>query len=291
MSENKSMLAWVMLGGLALVWGSSFILIKKGLEVYTAGEVGAIRILSAALFLTPVALKNLSSLSKRNWQLLFVVGLCGSTIPAFLFAVAQTHIDSAIAGVLNAITPMFTMIIGFVFFKQKASLMVTLGLLLGFLGSILLIMTGAGGIAQINLYALLVVLATVFYATNLNLIKYFITDLKAEVITSVSLLIVGPAVGIYLLFYTGFVNTLMHAEGAGVALSYLAFLGVIGTAMALIVFNHLVKITSPIFTSSVTYIIPAVAVGWGLVAGEKLLLGHYGGMVLILVGVYLTTKK
>lgn len=292
MAKREDFMSWGLLLVLALVWGSSFILIKKGLIVYSAGQVGAIRILSASLFLLPLAIKNLAQLNRNHWLLLLCVGLVGSFIPAFLFAKAQTNLPSSVAGILNALTPLFTMIIGASFFSQKINLRITLGLIIGFFGSLVLIVGGTGGeISQLNYYALLVVLATIFYGINLNLIKYRISDLDAKTITSISLFIVGPAAAVYLFVFSDFVSKTQNNSAALFSLGSLTLLGIMGTAIALILFNYLVKITTPIFTSSVTYIIPMVAVAWGVYDGEQLNVEHYSGMFLIIVGVYLANKR
>lgn len=277
---------------LSLIWGSSFILIKRGLDVYSAGEVGALRIAAASLFLLPFALKGLKDINKSHWIKLLSVGLFGSLLPAFLFAKAETQLPSSVAGILNALTPLFTMLIGAMFFSQKINLKTAIGLMVGFLGTLLLIVAGSGGdLSDLNYYGLYVVLATIFYGANLNLIKYKIPDLRARTITSISLLIVGPAAIVYLLLGTGFVNKTFNVEGAYFSLGAIVILGVLGTAIALIIFNQLVKMTSPIFTSSVTYIIPIVAVIWGLFDNEQLYTGHYAGMAFIILGVYLAKTK
>lgn len=292
MSENKNLLAWAMLIGLSLIWGSSFILIKRGLDIYSASEVGALRIASASIFLLPFALSGLNKIRARHWKLLFFVGLFGSLLPAFLFAKAQTQLPSSVAGILNALTPLFTMLIGILFFSQRINLKTTVGLLVCLIGTIFLIIAGSGGdVSDLNYYGFYVVLATIFYGANLNLIKYHIADLRARTITSVSLLIVGPVSIIYLFSATDFLYKTTHVDGAWFAFGAVVLLGVLGTAIALIIFNQLVKLTSPIFTSSVTYIIPIIAVGWGLLDNEQLFLGHYFGMGLIILGVYLSRNR
>lgn len=292
MSENKNLLAWTMLIGLALIWGSSFILIKKGLAVYGPGEVGALRIASASIFLIPLALQGLKNVEKRHWKLLLAVGFFGSLLPAFLFAKAQTQLPSSVAGILNALTPLFTMLLGSLFFNQRIKIKTAIGLFVGFLGTALLIVAGSGGkLSDLNYYGLYVVLATIFYGANLNLIKYKIPDLRARTITSISLMLVGPMALIYLFTGTSFIETTQTVEGAWFSFGAVVILGVMGTAIALIIFNQLVKLTSPIFTSSVTYIIPIVAVAWGLLDGENLYPGHYLGMVLVIIGVYLAKNK
>ncbi len=292
MTKNTNVIAWLLMAALSLIWGSSFILIKRGLDVFSAGEVGAIRIIAAAIFLLPFAIQGLKNVKQKHWILLLCVGLFGSFLPAFLFAKAQTQIASSVAGILNALTPLFTMIIGAIFFTQRFTLRTILGLVIGFGGTVILILAGSGGdISQLNFYALFVVLATIFYGANLNLIKFKIPDLRARTITSISLSLVGPMAAIYLFSATDFVYKINHTDGAMWSLGAIVLLGVMGTAIALILFNQLVKITTPIFTSSVTYLIPIVAVIWGLWDGEQLFLGHYLGMLAIIFGVYLANRK
>ena len=290
--KNKNWVAWGILAILSLIWGSSFILIKKGLVVYSAGEVGALRILSAALFLAPLAIRKLKTLSWPQLRLLFGIGLLGSFIPAFLFATGQTRLDSGITGVLNGLTPIWVLIIGAVFYKQKVTRYQVVGLLLAFVGTFVLLTAGSGGdLSSINFYALFIVLATICYGANLNIIKFHLAGINAVVITSVSILLVGPMALIYLLTASEVTTKLNEVPGAWAALGYISLLGVMSTSIALIMFNHLVKLTTPIFTSTVTYFIPIVALAWGLLDGEVLILGQVIGILAIIIGVFVTNRK
>lgn len=291
-TKSNRFIGWVLLMVLALIWGSSFILIKKGLQVYGPGEVAGIRILAASFFLLPWAVTNLRKVNKGNLKYLFFIGMAGSFIPAFLFAKAQTKIDSSLAGVLNALTPFFVLIIGAVFFGQLIYRRQSIGLTIGFLGTAVLVTAGSGGLMEnIDFYGLFVVLATVFYGINVNIIKFKLIGLRALTITSISLLIVLPFAATYLFGFTDFIYKLNNAEGAIFSLGVVVLLGVMGTAIALVLFNKLVQITTPIFTSSVTYLIPIFAVLWGYLDGEVLLFPHYSGMAIILVGVFITNRK
>jgi len=290
-SKDQSTLAWVLLVILALIWGSSFILIKKGLLVFNPGEVGALRIVFAGLVLLPFSLPKLKGISRKYWGLLFVVGLFGSFIPAFLFAKAQTQLDSSITGVLNGLTPIFTLIIGYIFFHQRIRSQNWVGILVGFLGMTWLAMNGEDGIGKINYYVFFVIVATMLYGTNVNLIKYKIKDLPSLLITSVSLSMVLPFGLIFLFLATDFTQKITEVQGAGLALFYIALLGIMGTAVALILFNKLVKISSPIFSSSVTYLIPIVAIAWGLIDNETLQWTDFIGIAAIIFGVYYASKK
>jgi drug/metabolite transporter (DMT)-like permease len=277
---------------LALIWGTSFILIKQGLKVFAPDEVGALRVTSAALFLLPAALIRFKELTKEHYWKLLLSGLMGIFIPAFLFAIAQTNMDSSVAGIMNTLTPLFTLLVGSVIFKQKFKSLAVVGIVLGFLGGVVLMFARTGGeIGSLNFYALLIVIACVFYGANLNFIKYKITDLKALTITSGSLLMIGPLAIIYLFGFSDFTYKLETMDGAWRACGFIVLLGIMSTAIATFLFNRLVKISTPIFASSVTYIMPIVAVGWGLADGETLGLGHFIGMGAITVGVYLANRK
>jgi drug/metabolite transporter (DMT)-like permease len=290
--KNPNVLAWGLLLLLSLIWGSSFILIKRGLEIYSAGEVGALRILTACIFLLPVSIPKLAKLSLGHMKLLLFIGLLGSFIPAFLFATGQTRLDSGLTGVLNALTPIFVLIIGVIFYQQKTRRTQVMGLILAFIGTAILLLAGsAGNISQFNYYALFIVGATICYGANLNVIKFHLADLNPVVITSVSILFVGPLAAIYLFTFTDFSVTLTTVDGAWRALGFVSILGVVGTAIALILFNRLVQLTSPIFTSTVTYFIPIVAIIWGLVDGETFITGQILGMVAIFLGVFITNRK
>jgi len=291
-SGSPNLRAWLLLVLLALIWGSSFILIKKGLVSLEIGEVGALRIVSAGLFLTPFALYYLRKVQRQYYGKLFITGLLGNFIPAFLFATAQTQLGSGITGIFNSVTPLFTMAIGALFFANKFTKKDVAGLFLAFVGCIVLILSGSGGdIGNINGYVVFVILATLCYGTNVNFIKAFLKDSKALEITSVSLMFNTPLALVYLLFMTDFASNLKNTDGAFEAAGAIVLLGVLGTAIALIFFNYLVKLTTPVFATSVTYLIPIVAVFWAVLDGEILLFGHYLGMAVILTGVYLANRK
>lgn len=292
--SESTLKAWGFLIILALVWGSSFILIKRGLEVYSPGEVGALRIVFAGLVLLPLSLPRLKGLNKRQVKNLIVVGLVGSFIPAFLFAKAQTQLSSSLTGVFNAMTPLFVVIIGALFFKSRITRRNAIGLVIAFLGVVILLMVKEGGLgnfSEINAYALLVLLACACYGLNLNIIKYRFVELKPVAITAISLSIVLPLALIYLFTSTQFSFKILHVEGAVQAAGYLAILGIVGTALALILFNVMVKVATPVFASSVTYLIPIVAIMWGLLDGEVLLAGHYFGIIAVIFGVWVGNRR
>lgn len=290
--DNNKAKAVTLLILLSLIWGTSFILMKRGLTVFSAGEVGSIRVVAAMLFLLPLALTKLKDLSGVQYGKLLASGLMGIFIPAFLFAAAQTRMESSVTGIMNSLTPICTLLIGIFFFGQAFRSQSLLGIIIGLVGTIILIFANYGGaISGFNSYAFLVIVACLLYGTNLNFIKYNVTELKALTITSVSILLISPLALLYLFGFTEFTTKLSTHPEAWKALSYLVLLGIMSTSVATILFNYLVKISTPLFTSSVTYLIPIVAVMWGLLDGEKLLPGHFIGMVAIIGGVYLANRK
>ena len=289
---NTNGRALILLILLALIWGTSFILMKRALEVFSAGELGSLRVTAASVFLLPLAFLKIRELQARHYLKLFISGMMGIFFPAFLFALAQTELESSVTGIMNSLTPICTLLIGVFFFQQQFRRQSIIGIVLGLAGTVILIAANArGSFGGVNLFALLVIMACIFYATNLNYIKYKITDLGALTITSVSLLLIGPLALIYLLAFTEFTHKMQTEDGAWVAFGYTLLLGFMSTSLATILFNKLVKISSPLYTSSVTYLIPVVAVLWGVFDGESLFPGHFAGMAAIIGGVYLANRK
>lgn len=290
-SFHPDLIAWLLLILLTLVWGSSFILIKRGLTVFNPTQVSAIRILSASLFMVPFALQWLKRIDKKYYFLIFVSGFTGSLIPAFLFAMAQTRLDSAVTGMINSLTPVFVILIGFLFYRQRITGIMVMGLLMAFTGTAILMFNGSQGALQISYFAFFVVGATMLYGLNVNLLKFNLSNLNHIAISSISLVFVGPFAAIQLFLLTDFTSRFSANEGAFLAMGYLSLLGIVGTSLALMIFNKLIKISTPLFSSSVTYLIPIVAVFWGLVDGENLSIMHYLSMFIIIGGVYLANKK
>lgn len=293
MNEQHRGISILLLIVLSLIWGTSFILMKRGLVVFSPDEVGAIRVSAACLFLLPFALIKVKEVPKTEYWKLFASGMMGIFIPAFLFATAQTRIDSSVAGIMNSLTPIFTLIIGAILFHQKIKMVSVVGFLLSLGGTVLLILSRSGGqLGGFNFYAVLIIIACVFYGCNVNFIKYKVSStLGSMTITSVAVLFIGPLAIIYLLAFTDFTTNLTEVPGAWAAFGYIVFLGCMSTAIATLLFTKLIKISSPIFASSVTYIMPIVAVMWGVLDGERLYLGHYIGMIAVIGGVYLANRK
>ena len=292
MKDHPKFLPVVLLLLLSLIWGTSFILIKQGLKVFAPDEVGALRVTAASLFLLPFALVRLRELSKDDYSKLFVSGLLGIFFPAFLFAWAQTRLESSLAGILNTLSPLWTMILGALFFGQRFKGYAIIGIIISFGGAIILTLSrSTGSVSSFNSYGLLIVIACALYGTNLNWLKFKVHNMGSMTITSVALLLIGPLAAFYLFGFTDFTSKLSDAPGAWRAFGFVVLLALMSTAIANLIFAKLVKISTPLFASSVTYIMPIVAVMWGVLDGETLLIGHFIGMVAILVGVYLANRK
>lgn len=264
----------------------------NGEELFTGTQVGALRIIFAAVFIAPLALKNFRLLKTKKIWFLFIVGICGNALPAFLFATAETEIPSGLAGMLNSTTPLFTLIIAFFIFHVKVNRYQVIGLFLGLLASFGLLYFSKGLPEKpINLwYGGLVIIACICYGISLNTIKQFLQTEKAVAITALALLLVSPA-GFAILFSTDFIPRLSANEAAWQGLAAIAVLGIVGTALSLIIFNKLVQDTNTLFASSVTYLIPLVAIGWGMFDGEHLNLLQIGCAGLMLGGVLLINRN
>lgn len=284
--------AWLILMLLGITWGSSFILMKKALLVFSSGEVGALRIVISFLFLLPFALQRLRKIEPRTWLILLFAGILGNGAPAFLFAKAQTVIDSSVAGILNSLTPLFTVLVGIIAFRLKLRWFNFLGVAIGMVGAIgLLAVSGSGEFSFKFSYAIYVIIATICYALNVNIIKSWLKDIDAIGIVSLSFMLIGLPVLIYLITFTEFRMKLTDNPEAVKGLAYVATLAIGGTALALMLFNKLIKMTDPVFASSVTYLIPIIAVFWGFVDGEKFGWSYVIWVFMILSGIILVSSR
>lgn len=290
-SRQPTLLAWSLFILLAVIWGSSFILMKKGLTAFQPGEVAGIRIFTASVFLLPIAVNGFRKVRRRHTWFLFVSGFFGSLLPAFLFPIAQTRISSSVTGVLNSLTPLFTILLGALFFHSRFNFRIISGTIIGFLGSAVLIFNdNNGGFPDINFFALFVVLATLFYGLNVNIIKYYLADVRPLHIACISMVMIGPFALAYLLIKGDVLCTLQHDHASIWPFIFVMILGIIGTALAMVIFNNVIRITNTVFASSVTYLIPVIAVIWGILDGETLLPFDYLGMGAIITGVLIANR-
>lgn len=280
---------WTALIILSLIWGSSFILMKRGLESYTFSQVAGFRILFSFVFLLPLTIRNIRVIRRDNLRSLITVSLVGFAIPAFLFTKAQTQLDSLLAGILNSLTPLFTLIVGVILYRSRTRWLNVGGLAIGLLGAVGLIWNGNTAIfREINAYALYIVIATICYGINVNEVKFKLAGLTSLEITSMAFLFTGPLAGIYLL--TTDLRTSFHSADAIMNLGYIALLALFSSVIAVLIFNVLIKNTTPLFASSVTYLIPFVAIIWGIIDGEPFGIIQVLWICLIFLGVYLVNK-
>tara|TARA_B100001173_G_scaffold308352_1_gene318484 strand:+ start:600 stop:1478 length:879 start_codon:yes stop_codon:yes gene_type:complete len=290
--KNKDVIAWGLLILLAVIWGSSPFLIKKALFKLDPFEIGALRLTLASFVLMPFLLKNLKEIKRKDYFILFISGIVGNVLPYFLYPIAQTKIDSATSGVLTSLTPFFALIIGVIFYKLKATKNNIIGLIIGFLGTFLLILfSGSSGGFTADVFGLFVVAATLLYGINLNLVKYHLKHLKPIAITSFSIVSILPITLYILFFLSPFHYHLNNFDFYKVELGYVLILGVLGTSIATIIFYNLIKIKDTVFASMVTYLMPLVAISLGVIDGEKINEVQLFGMALILTGVFINGKK
>ncbi|MFY9241558.1 MAG: DMT family transporter [Polaribacter sp.] len=288
---NNQQKKWLYLILLSLVWGSSFILMKKALIGLTPIQLGALRILIAGFFLLLIGFKSLKKIQKKHYKHILSTAILGTFLPVFLFAYAVKGIDSSITSILNSLTPFNTFIVGVLAFGFTFKRQQFIGIFIGLLGTLLLILKGADLNPNQNYwFAILVVFASIGYAFNVNIVKKHLSDLSAlSIVAGNFLLMVIPAA--IVLSFTGFFETFEATETKLTAIGYITILAVFGTGIAKIFYNKLVHMASPVFASSVTYLIPIVAIFWGVLDGEKISILQFFAGIIILLGVYLVNKK
>jgi drug/metabolite transporter (DMT)-like permease len=286
-------LSWFYLILLSLVWGSSFILMKEGLTAFTSDEVAALRITIAFLALLPFMIKHYKNVNfKKDWKGLVIMGVFGNLIPAFLFTAAETQISSSLTGMLNALTPLFTILIGILVFKSKIQRYQVVGVAVGLIGAVCLMGFSEGGGETKNInYALLVVAATFCYAVSVNGIKKYLSHLNSVAASVWAFTLIGPVAVLYLFLGTDFQAHLTQNPAGPASLGYVCILAVVGTAIAVVLFNNLIRISGIVFASSCTYLIPVVAIGWGLLDGETVTIVQFFSMGIVILGVWLINKK
>ncbi|MCL6293786.1 DMT family transporter [Jejuia spongiicola] len=289
---NNINLKWIYLFALSLIWGSSFILIKKSLLGLSPYQLGALRVIITGLFLFVIGYKTVKTIKPKDWKWLIISGFLGSFIPAFFFAIAETEIDSAVVSILNSLVPLNTILLGFAVFKIASTKRQILGVIVGFIGTAILILKGAHLNPNQNyMYAVFVILSTVMYAFNVNIIKKYLQHVKPLTIATgnfVAIFIPGVVV---LLFTDFFSKTTFNNPEFKMAMVYITLLSLFGTAMAKILFNKLVHLSTPVFASSVTYVMPVVALAWGVIDGEGFSFLQGIASLIILLGVYLSHKR
>ncbi len=288
MTKNPAFVKWLILISLSLTWGSSFILIKKGLVGFGFVEAASIRLMAAGAAFLPLGMWHFNKIPREKWPYLFLITLIGMFIPAFLFCLAQQHVQSSVAGILNALTSVFTFVFSIFLFKKTYKISHVLGLLLGLASAVMLILERSDAAFTLNIYAGLIVLATIFYGLNINLIKHHLHDVPA-----ISLSAVSVSIGGLMAFLFVFLPRHEHyamTEDKWWPLVALITLGILNTGLATVLYYKLIKITSALFASSTTFVMPIVAVMWGLLDGELFTWVHALSIVGILTAVVLIRK-
>jgi drug/metabolite transporter (DMT)-like permease len=280
---------WLVFALLSVVWGSSFILMKEGLKAFTPYQVASLRMLSAGVILLPFAYKALKIIPSKKMGLVILSGILGNFIPAYLFCIAETQIDSSLAGILNSLTPMFTIIVGVLFFNVKTSMIKVIGMIIGFVGLSFLLAAGKDVSLHNLSFAGLVLLATLFYGINVNIVGRYMQQLGSLNVVSVAFaFLIIPSICV--LYFTGYFKNNFSDPLVIRSLMASSILGIVGTSIATILFYFLVKRAGIVFGSLVTYGIPVIAVVWGVLDGESLSLMQIACLGIILLGVLIVNR-
>ena len=289
---NKNCINWLIFGALSIIWGSSFILMKISLDNHLGPyQIASLRIVFAGLILLPITVKNIKNIPRNKLFLVFISGTLGSLLPAFLFCLAEEGIESSLAGTLNCLTPIFAIITGAIFYKTRVSTNKIAGILIAFIGSILLLFSR--GHLQENqqlIFISFVVLAAFLYGFNVNMVTKHLLMISPLNLAAISLSL-NAIPAFMVLIATSFFSLSFSNHQLLIAVGAAAFMGIMGTAFAIILFYTLVKRAGGIFASMVTYGIPFVAIAWGIFYGEVYYFKQVVCLLIILFGVYWGNKK
>lgn len=282
---------WVLLVVLSIIWGSSFILIKKSLEHFTPYEVGALRVLIAGIVLLPLAILNIKKFPRKHLKWLIIVAVTGNFIPMFLFPIAETQISSSIAGIINSMMPIFVIIVGTLFWKFSTSKRQLIGVAISFSGACILALSG-GESGELKLIPIvLLLLATLCYAISTTTVKSKLHEIPAKILSAFVFSFVLILPSLITLVFSGFFNNLHANENLFVGLGFVSLLSIFGTGLAMMLNYRLLSISTPLFASTVTLLMPVVAVVWGILDGEKLTPMQGLGGVVILAGLIFLRAK
>lgn len=288
MNNNK----WILLVILSLIWGSSFILIKKSLLGFSPLQLGALRTVLTAVILITAGFKGLKEIPIHKWKWIAITGFVGSFFPAFFFAIAETQIDSSVTAIINSMVPLYTILLGLIIFGIQSSKRQLYGVLVGFTGTALLILKGASLNPNQNyFYAGFIIMSSLMYAANINMIKKYLQDVKPLTIASGNYVVIALPALIVLYASDFFSSSVLEHTNFWPSFGYISLLAIFGTALSKVFFNRLVQISSPVFASSVAYLIPLVSVFWGVIDGEKFSFLQFLAAFIILIGVYLSQRR
>ena len=282
---------WFYLAILSLIWGSSFILIKKGLVGLNSVQLASLRMIFAASVIYIYSYNSIKKIPKKSWKWIVITAYLGTFFPVYLISYGQTEIESGLASIITTVTPINTLIIGIIFFSLTFSIKQLLGLFIGLVGAVLLLYEASETNLNSNIYfSFFIYLTTVGYAASVNLIKKYLTNIPPEAVTAGIFLSISPP-AIIVLYFSDFTDLNFQDPLILKSIFFVLVLGVFGSAIAQTLFNKFVKISSPIFASAVTYTMPVVAIFWALIDGEILSIMQFFATAIILIGVYLVNKR
>ncbi|MFL5809134.1 MAG: DMT family transporter [Flavisolibacter sp.] len=280
--------SWFLFILLSLIWGSSFILMKESAKQLTGIQIGAIRIFAAGVSFLPFAIFHIRKIPGKKFLPVILSGLLGNLIPAFLFATAiHDNGESSLASILNSLTPLFVILIGILFFKAKIHAKKITGVLVGFIG--LLILGVSKGRAGADTGLIMILIATVCYGITVNIVSYYLKGIDGLTIAAVSLTFMAIPAGIVLWTQNVF-SMVRYDPEARLSIAIAALLGITSSAIATAFFYILIQKAGALFASLVTYAIPVVAIMWGLLANENISALQFGALAVILGGVYLANR-
>lgn len=289
-NRPPALLDWILMFSLAAMWGASFFFIKHAVQILSPLQMAVWRMVLATLVYLPFAFVYWSKIDWKKWRPLVVVAMCGSAIPNFLFAIAQQHVNSSLAGILNSLTPLFTIILGILFFKAHFSRDKIAGVLIGLTGATMLVLfNGQSGQSGNAWYAGLCALATACYAINANSVGFNLKGMHPAAIGSASFMITGPFFLASLFLTDTWTATLQNPDGWK-AVGYVTYLAAVGTVVGSILYFHLLQRTSTVFATYVTYLLPVMAILIGAFDGETIGAMDVVGTLVILAGLYLARR-
>ena len=285
--QVDKLINWLLFLVLSIIWGSSFILMKHSKEELSASQIGALRIFCGGVILLPLAAIHIPRIPSRKIFVVILSGVTGNLLPAFLFASAiSKDIDSSLAAILNSFTPIFVVLIAIVIFRDKIRAQRIIGVIIGFVGLVLLFLLWKGVGFENFKYALLILLATVLYGVNINVVGHFLKEVPPLYIATVSLAVMTiPSA--YVLWQQNFLQLSFGEPTVQWSIVETAILGVVGSAIATVLFYMLIKKAGGIFASLVTYAVPFIGILWGMLDGERITIKQVACLGIILFGVYL----
>lgn len=282
---------WIILVVLSLIWGSSFILIKKSLEHFSPYQVGALRVLISGVLLSPIAILNRKNFPKNQLKWLLLAAFAGNFIPMFLFPIAETKVSSSIAGIMNSMMPIFTIIVGAIFWKTKTTSRQIFGILISFSGVVLLMISGDKSTETPIFYVGLLLFAAFLYAVSVTTVGAKLTHIPAKMMSSFVFFYVLFLPSLISLFVSNFFGEFTFTKENFIGLGFVATLSVMGTGLAMMLQYRLMSISNPLFASTVTLLMPVVAVMWGVIDGESFTALQAVGAIIIFAGLIFLRKK